>query len=121
MKLIGTSKSYSDAEMAEWLAARLKGYSKTQRIQAQTDHKALNLHDWRAIRTIEEEFGSLWGKDSEERSRRERVIQRLLRDQPKVRRFGMDYDAPYSYGLHLAALRRDREKNPGAYSEELFA
>lgn len=75
------------------------------------------MADEQALQTIIQEFGGVnapEGNDAEsikERNRRLIVIRDFIAAQPKIHtKEGLEYSCPYSYGLHLAALRADRDK-----------
>lgn len=65
---------------------------------------------WEAYKTIHDEFGSLWPKLGGRSA--QIIVQRYLMRLPKIERNGVKYDAPYSLGAHLAALRAHREAVP---------
>lgn len=68
----------------------------------------ISVHDfdedtWRAYRRIVEEFGELWPSIGGVSG--QTIVLRYIARMPKMRRNGAEYAQPYSYGLHLAALR----------------
>lgn len=91
---------FKDQELGAWVAERTKGW-KPEKLSTV---KHLTEADWAAVRLITQEFGSLWGKDEEERNARERAIGRFMRNAEPVVRDGVSYAQPYSLGLHYAAL-----------------
>lgn len=74
-----------------------------------TEH-GWKIGDWETWRTMVEEFDGPWGREDMEQTRRQILVQRFLAKQPRVSRSGFEYDAPYTLGLHLAALRDARDR-----------
>lgn len=73
--------------------------------------------DWAAYRTLVQEFGGSWTKDPAERKRREMLVQDKMRSLPRRIENGSEYDPAYSLGMHLAALKADRDEHPGLYQD----
>lgn len=93
----------------EWMKARLALSSDPSAFDGWT--KA----DWAAFRTLIQDFGGPWGQGPAERARREGLAgERLKRLERRDENGGRVFQ-PYSYGLHLAVLREDRERNGGLY------
>ncbi len=73
--------------------------------------------DLAAFDSIRQEFGGIRSQDPKEEARRERVIALFIQRMPRTQSEGASYPVPYSYGLHLRALRDDQQAFPQHYRE----
>ena len=106
----------SDLGLKTWISVRLDGWTNHQR-ELVRDWK---IEDWAAWREVGTEFGEASELDESERQRRDLVVIRYIAQQPKREVNGAIYSAAYSLGLHLAALKADKEKNPHHYEDSLI-
>jgi hypothetical protein len=96
---------YRGLSMEAWIERRTQNWDKRQRESVQD----WGPDQWRSCRQIIDEFGEFWPTLNGVKG--DVIVQRFLAEQPKVKRHGLEYTAPYSLGLHLAALRRAREQS----------
>jgi hypothetical protein len=75
--------------------------------------KYMSEYDWAATRALMEEFPE--PEDRAEIGRREIVVQLFLKRQPRVERGDQTYDARFTLGAKLSALRDDRAQHPEKY------
>lgn len=92
--------NFRDEELQAWVRDRTKGW-KPEKLSTV---RHLTEEDWRAVRLIVQRFGTLWGDGDDDVKARGLCVGRYLARAPKVERGGVTYDAPYSVGLHAAAL-----------------
>lgn len=88
----------------DWYAARVKAMTPAQRSAATEGVADFNEHDWRAFYELHQTF-RIDERTRAERSELETEEQRMLRKLPKVERNGIQYDAPWSWGVRVAAAR----------------
>lgn len=115
----GTAQD-TTSSMETWIAERkkrLKEQGAKAEGKAEWEHLVKDLNDdaWRDVRCLLEEFPE--SDDREESSRRQTVVGRYLRRLPKISMWGNEYDAKWTYGRKLEALREDRAKHPDKYPD----
>jgi len=110
--------SIEDHDLRYWVETRI------EKAEARRSGKALTIYrekmrgltepDWRAIRNLVEDFGTD-DIDERESARREMVVSHYMRRMARRTVGGTEYPAPYSLGLKVLALTRDRELRPSLY------
>jgi hypothetical protein len=81
--------------------------------------RAYREADWAALRRLLELRAKCAARDIG-RGAQEHAIARRLNEQPKVTVHGQEYDAPYSVGLEVAALRDLLHEDVGATHVEFI-
>jgi hypothetical protein len=98
-----------DPELCAWAESRTKDWregEKRTRDCMKIVHDDWRDGEWRTYRSILNEFGELWPEINGQKATV--IVQRYMARLPKRTINGSQYGAPYSLGLHLAALHQAR-------------
>lgn len=92
-----------DQDLSAWVDEETEEWS-TFTLWAAKDYTE---EDWRAYRSIIQEFGMLW--PTLDGVTGETIIARKMQGMPNLKKNSIEYGYPYSLALHLSALREFEE------------